>query len=246
MRDRAAPDHGRGNAVLNVPPLDALPASPAAAGDPQALPLVHADDALLVLNKPAGLLAVPGRGPDKQDCLAARVQQHYPDAKVVHRLDMATSGLMLMARGIDAQRTLSRAFENREVHKRYIAVVDGLLQPCAGTWGLIELPIIVDWPRRPLRIIDAERGKPSSTRWRVLENDVANNTTRLELEPVTGRSHQLRVHLQALGHPILGDALYAGAAVQARASRLLLHARTLELAHPVTGIALAFDSPAPF
>jgi tRNA pseudouridine32 synthase/23S rRNA pseudouridine746 synthase len=229
VRDGAAPHHGRGSPVLNA-----------------ALPLLFVDDALLVLDKPAGLLAVPGRGPTKQDCLATRVQRHYPDARVVHRLDMATSGLMLMARGADAQRTLSRAFEARTVHKRYIAVVDGLLKPCAGTWGLIDLPITVDWPRRPLRIIDAERGKPSTTRWRLLENDAAANTTRLELEPVTGRSHQLRVHLQALGHPILGDALYADAAVQARAPRLLLHACSLELAHPATGAALSFGSPAPF
>ncbi|HSV51234.1 MAG TPA: RluA family pseudouridine synthase [Burkholderiaceae bacterium] len=217
-----------------------------AAQRPQALPLVHADDAVVVLNKPAGLLAVPGRGPDKQDCLSDRVQQHYPDALVVHRLDMATSGLMVMARGAQAQRDLSRAFEKREVHKRYIAVVQGVLQPCAGTWGLIDLPIIVDWPRRPLRIIDAERGKPSTTRWRVLATDEEANTTRLELEPVTGRSHQLRVHLQALGHPILGDALYAEADVQARADRLLLHACALNFAHPMTGSALAFASAAPF
>lgn len=207
---------------------------------------LYADDSLLVLNKPAGLLSVPGRGEDKQDCLSHRVQQHYPDALVVHRLDMATSGLMLMARGADMQRALSRLFENREVHKRYVAVVDGRLhqgQPAQqdpGEWNLIDLPIAVDWPRRPLRIIDREHGKPSQTRWRTISFDVGSNSTRVELEPVTGRSHQLRVHLQALGHPILGDQLYAPAEVQAKASRLLLHAAMLAFSHPENGRAMRF------
>jgi tRNA pseudouridine32 synthase/23S rRNA pseudouridine746 synthase len=206
--------------------------------------LQHADDSLLVLDKPAGLLAVPGRGEDKQDCLSARVQAIYPDALVVHRLDQATSGLMLMARGAAMQRALSQAFENREVGKRYVAVVEGRLPSPADpqAWSLIDLPIIVDWPRRPLRVIDVESGKPSQTRWRVLAYDAAANTTRVELEPVTGRSHQLRVHLQALGHPILGDALYAPAEVQAKAPRLLLHAAALRFTHPASGLALSFES----
>jgi tRNA pseudouridine32 synthase / 23S rRNA pseudouridine746 synthase len=236
VRNRTAPDHGRGSSVLN----SAGTPAPALAG------LLYADDAMLVLDKPAGLLAVPGRGADKQDCLSARVQQHFADALVVHRLDMATSGLMLMARGLAAQRTLGQAFEQRLVHKRYVAVVDGLLTNTADDWGVIELPIIVDWPRRPLRIIDTERGKPSTTRWQVLQSDAAAHTTRLALEPVTGRSHQLRVHLQALGHAILGDALYASAEVLARAPRLLLHACELTVAHPTTGQALHFHSAAPF
>lgn len=210
--------------------------------------LVHADASLLVLNKPAGLLSVPGRGADKQDCLSTRVQQHYPDALVVHRLDMATSGLLLMARSISIQRALGALFERRQVDKRYIAVVDGTLAdaPGAGGWGLIDLPIAVDWPRRPLRIIDTQQGKASQTRWRVLAHDAAVDNTRLELAPLTGRSHQLRVHLQAVGHPILGDALYGDAAVQARAARLLLHASALALVHPVSGQRMQFDSPAPF
>ncbi len=212
--------------------------------------LVHADAALLVLAKPAGLLAVPGKGEDKQDCLSARVQASYPDALVVHRLDMATSGLMLMARSISIQRALGALFERREIHKRYVAVVDGRPTATPGTgpggWSLIDLPILVDWPRRPLRIIDAERGKASQTRWRAVAFDAPSQSTRVELEPVTGRSHQLRVHLQALGHPILGDRLYAPADVQARAPRLLLHACALGFVHPVSGIALQFDSPAPF
>jgi len=208
--------------------------------------VLYADEALLVVDKPAGLLAVPGRGADKQDCLAARVQARYPEARVVHRLDMATSGLMVMARSPAAQRELGKAFAAREVTKRYIAVVAGRPDVPSEDWGIIDLPIIVDWPSRPLRIVDRVHGKPSLTRWRVLEYDATGQDTRVELEPVTGRSHQLRVHLRELGHPILGDALYAPPDVQARAGRLLLHSRSLRFAHPLTGDALAFESPAPF
>ena len=209
--------------------------------------LVYADAGLLVLDKPAGLLSVPGRGEDKQDCLSARVQARYPDALVVHRLDMATSGLMLMARSVGIQRALGALFQRREIHKRYIAVVQGLPTPAQSPdgWGLIDLPIMVDWPRRPLRIIDAA-GKPSQTRWRVLAHDAPAQRTRLELEPLTGRSHQLRVHLQASGHPILGDRLYAPEAVCAMAERMLLHACTLAFVHPVNGEAMRFESAVPF
>jgi tRNA pseudouridine32 synthase/23S rRNA pseudouridine746 synthase len=215
---------------------------------PAGFELIHADAALLVLNKAAGLLSVPGKGEDKQDCLSTRVQQRYPDARVVHRLDMATSGLLLMARSVSIQRALGALFEHRQVDKRYVAVVDGELadSPGADGWGLIDLPIAVDWPRRPLRIIDAELGKASQTRWRVLARDAAACSTRLELAPLTGRSHQLRVHLQAINHPILGDRLYGDAAVQDRAPRLLLHACALAFVHPVSGQRVHFDSPAPF
>lgn len=202
--------------------------------------LVYRDDALLVVNKPAGLLAVPGRGEDKQDCLSARLQLEYPNALVVHRLDMATSGLILFARGAEMQRRLSFMFHEREVDKRYVAVLAGRLQP--GT-GEVDLPIAADWPNRPLRKIDAELGKPSLTRYRLLEFDTATDTSRVELEPVTGRTHQLRVHMAAIGHPILGDALYGDAA---SAPRLLLHAATLDLLHPLTGAPLHFVSSAPF
>lgn len=206
--------------------------------------LVHADDSLLVLNKPSGLLSVPGRGEDKQDCLSRRVQHCYPEALIVHRLDMATSGLMLMARSPAIQRVLSQSFEQREIHKTYLAVVDGCLAPAQGPdgWGLIDLPIAADWLRRPLRIIDAALGKPSQTRWQVLAFDAVTNSTRVALEPVTGRSHQLRVHLQALGHPILGDMLYAPEATQAKSARLLLHASRLQLTHPASGHPLTFES----
>lgn len=211
------------------------------------IPLLHADEALLVLDKPAGLLAVPGRGEDKQDCLSTRVQRRYPDAFIVHRLDMATSGLMLMARGAGAQRVVSQAFEKRQVHKRYTAVVSGHVGTPAGDWDMIDLPILLDWPRRPISIINT-RGKPSLTRWRVQAHEhlpTGQPVSRLELEPLTGRSHQLRVHLQAIGHPIIGDTLYADEPSQSASPRLLLHACALSLTHPVTGEILSFDS-APF
>ena len=205
--------------------------------------LVYVDEHLLVLDKPAGLLAVPGRGADKQDCLSARAQALWPDARVVHRLDMATSGLFLLARGLSMQRALSRAFAEREVDKRYEAVVDGTLGP-PGAEGVIDLPLAADWPNRPRQKVDPAQGRPSTTRWKVLSTDGA--TSRLALEPVTGRSHQLRVHLLAIGHPILGDALYAPPEARARAPRLLLHACALRLAHPAGGEPLSFESAAPF
>ena len=214
--------------------------------------VVHADEHLLVLEKPAGLLCVPGRGADKQDCLALRVQSRYPDALVVHRLDMATSGLWLMARGAEMQRRLSQAFAQRQVSKSYVAVVAGCpISPSPSAWATIELPIAADWPNRPLRVVDVEHGKPSQTRWRCLPPPASGepwgaDCTRVELEPVTGRSHQLRVHLQALGHPILGDPWYAPPEVRVRAPRLLLHASELRLEHPATGQALSLVSPAPF
>ena len=208
--------------------------------------LLYQDDVLLILNKPSGLLSVPGRGEDKQDCLSARVQAQFSDALVVHRLDMATSGLLLMARGLTAQRSLNAAFENRQVTKRYVACVAGLL-PIDSQWQTIDLPILVDWPNRPLRTIHPN-GQPSVTRWRCIsnENQTFQGTSRLELEPVTGRSHQLRVHLQALGHPIAGDSLYAPLEVQALAPRLLLHACSLSFPHPLSGEALQFQCPADF
>lgn len=212
------------------------------------LDVIHEDENLIVLNKPAGLLAVPGKGPDKQDCLSTRAQARWPDALVVHRLDMATSGLVVMARGIEAQRTLSLAFEERRVHKRYTAVVAGDLinpQPDNG-WNTIELPLTADWPNRPRQKVDLEHGKPSVTRWRIAPGPTNPGTTRLELEPVTGRTHQLRVHLQALGHPMVGDALYAAPHQQAMADRLLLHAHWLKLSHPFHGQTLEFQSPCPF
>jgi tRNA pseudouridine32 synthase/23S rRNA pseudouridine746 synthase len=210
------------------------------------LTLLHVDDALLVLDKPAGLLAVPGRGADKQDCLSSRAQQQFPDALIVHRLDMATSGLMLLARGVAMQRALSQSFAERTVSKRYVAVVDGLLSAAPGEWGVIDMPLGADWQQRPRQCVDPLHGKASVTRWRVLDQNPQDQTTRLELEPITGRTHQLRVHLMALGHAIVGDALYASPRVQAMAARLLLHASSLALSHPLSGQPMQWHSPAPF
>jgi len=208
--------------------------------------VVHYEDAhLLVLDKPAGLLSVPGRGPERADCLTARVQQRWPDALVVHRLDQATSGLMLLARGIETQRCLSAAFANRAIHKRYEAIVHGRpdISDATDGWHEIDLPLIVDWPRRPRSKVDHDIGKRSLTRWKVLSHDIVQCTTRMLLEPVTGRSHQLRVHMLAMGHPIVGDTLYRP---EDRAARLMLHASELRLRHPVTDEELALRSPPPF
>jgi tRNA pseudouridine32 synthase/23S rRNA pseudouridine746 synthase len=214
----------------------------AAADSPRWL---HQDDTCVVVDKPSGLLSVPGRGPDKQDCAARRVQARVPDALVVHRLDMATSGVWLMARGPDMQRAYSRAFAERTADKRYVAVVAGRVQADPDqAWQQIDLPLAPDWPRRPLQKVDHTQGRPSLTRWRVLAHE--GDTTRLELAPRTGRSHQLRVHLLALGHPILGDALYAPPEVRDRASRLLLHASALTLPDPHGGPARSWVCPAPF
>lgn len=202
--------------------------------------IVYADNALVAVDKPAGLLAVPGRGAGKLDCVARRVQRIFRDALVVHRLDMATSGLMLMARGAPAQRRLAMAFAKRETHKRYLAVVRGCVQSGHGD---IDLPLATDWPNRPKQKVDAEHGKPSLTRYRRLAYDAATGTTRLELEPVTGRSHQLRVHLLAIGHPIVGDTLYVP---DDPAPRLLLHACALRVPHPVHGGDVQLRSDAPF
>ena len=214
---------------------------------------LHVDASLLVFDKPAGLLCVPGRGPDKQDCLSARAERQWPDAKVVHRLDMATSGLVLMARGIEAQRALSLAFEKRRVHKRYTAVVCGELRSDLSLtlsedgWHTIDLPLLLDWQNRPRSIVNHVDGKPSLTRWRLAEPepDDPPGATRLDLEPITGRSHQLRVHLQAIGHPIVGDPLY-GAVPPDPAQRLLLHAKAIRFPHPATGEVMAFVAPCPF
>lgn len=212
---------------------------------PEGVQAVWEDEHLLVLHKPAGLLCVPGRGPDKQDCLSARALLRWPDALVVHRLDQATSGLVMMARSLPIQRQLSEAFASRKMEKRYVAVVHGFLAAGNGDdWQTINLPIAADWERRPLRVVDAATGKPSQTLWRVLAHDSQANTTRVELEPLTGRTHQLRVHMAALGHPIVGDALYGSAQVSDQ--RLLLHARALGFCHPVHQNWRQVQNPEPF
>ena len=204
---------------------------------------LYLDEHMLVLNKPSGLLSVPGRGPDKQDCLSKRVQAIYSDALVVHRLDQDTSGLLIMARGIEAQRRISKAFETRLVHKRYVAVVYARPECSeidAEGWAVIEGAILLDWPNRPLHIIHPD-GKPSQSRWRLLES--SDSASLIELEPVTGRTHQLRVHMQSIGHPILGDSLYAPENIRAMTPRLMLHAKSIRLKHPFTEEPLSFDVP---
>ena len=204
------------------------------------LDLLHVDEALLVVNKPAGVLSVPGKGDGQCNNLTSWLQHCFADALVVHRLDQATSGLMLFARGAEAQRSLSMAFEQRRVHKLYEAVVNGLV---AEDEGVIDAPLSADWPRRPRQVVDLENGKPSTTHWRVLQRQAC--TTRLHLEPLTGRSHQLRVHLLWLGHPIVGDSLYGSTSASAH-DRLLLHATLLRFCHPVSQAELIFTSSAPF
>lgn len=201
--------------------------------------LHYIDDALLVAEKPAGLLSVPGRSAENQDCVVARLQALYPDALTVHRLDQVTSGLLLHARGKPMQVALSAQFEQRQVDKCYEAIVQGLLQADAGQ---VDLPLMVDWPNRPKQKVDHEGGKPALTRWRVLARDAHAQRTRVALEPVTGRSHQLRLHMASLGHPIVGDVLYDAAPAQ----RVCLHARQLRFTHPVTGELLQFESAVPF
>ena len=195
--------------------------------------------------KPSGMLSVPGRGPDKQDCLSARLAQAGLPSMVVHRLDQATSGLMLFARSAEMQRQLSHAFAQRQVNKQYLACVAGHLPP-SDDWQLIDVPIAADWPRRPLRIV-ADNGQSSQTLWRSLgpcmgqTTDVNSAGTWLALRPLSGRTHQLRVHLQHIGHPIWGDAMYAPPDVRACAPRLMLHAQRLAFTHPTTDQDLAFE-----
>jgi tRNA pseudouridine32 synthase/23S rRNA pseudouridine746 synthase len=204
--------------------------------------LLFADDWLLVMEKPSGLLSVPGRGADKQDCLWARAARMFSDALIVHRLDMATSGLILLARGKAMQRALSQMFAERRVEKHYEAIVTGRL---AATVGRVDLPLICDWPNRPRQKVCFTHGKPALTEFRRLGfEDEAR--TRVLLLPHTGRSHQLRVHMQAIGHPILGDELYATPTERNAASRLLLHASRLCFAHPVNARKIVLTSPAPF
>jgi tRNA pseudouridine32 synthase / 23S rRNA pseudouridine746 synthase len=204
------------------------------------LPRLYEDESLVAIDKPAGMLSVPGRGEANRECVAARVQAELPDALVVHRLDQATSGVMLFGRGAAPQRALSIAFAEQRVAKRYEAVVHGIV---ADDEGEIDLPLLTDWPNRPRQKVDHEQGKASLTRWRVLSRDASLHTTRLQLEPVTGRSHQLRVHLAAIGHAIVGDTLYAPTATE---PRLLLHACELRLPHPLDGRTLVVTSPLPF
>jgi tRNA pseudouridine32 synthase/23S rRNA pseudouridine746 synthase len=203
--------------------------------------IVHHDEDIIVLNKPSGLLSVPGKAEAHKDSLQLRVQRCFPSATIVHRLDMATSGLMVMALNMDSHRKLSKAFELRQTAKSYLARVYGEL---AEAQGSIELPLICDWPNRPKQMVDHQRGKAALTYFKRLQSDTSESL--VELTPVTGRSHQLRVHMLSLGHPILGDRLYAHSTALSAASRLQLHAKYLAFSHPQSEQPMQFNCPAPF
>ncbi len=204
---------------------------------------LYQDNDIVAVSKPAWLLSVPGRGEDKRDSVAYRVQQRFPEARTVHRLDWATSGVIIMALNAEAHRRLNRQFAERQTQKRYIAVVAGLVEQDEQ---LIDLPLRCDWENRPRQIIDFEQGKPSQTLIQVDKRDAAQQRTRLILKPITGRSHQLRVHLQHIGHPIIGDQLYAPPEWRDGFPRLLLHAEWLQVTQPSTGETLSFLDDSPF
>ncbi|MBL8562421.1 MAG: RluA family pseudouridine synthase [Gemmobacter sp.] len=204
------------------------------------LDILHHDSALLIVNKPAGLLSVPGKDPGKEDCLIDRLRRVFPEVLLVHRLDCDTSGVMVFALTKAAQGHLGQQFEKRQTKKVYLARLWGLLEPKEGT---VDLPLCVDWPNRPRQHVNHEQGKPAITDWRVQRHD--GKTTRVRLMPLTGRSHQLRVHMLSLGHPILGDPIYAtGEALDY--PRMMLHAESLRLRHPETGKSLTYSAPVPF
>jgi tRNA pseudouridine32 synthase/23S rRNA pseudouridine746 synthase len=204
------------------------------------LDILHQDHEILLVNKPSGLLSVPGKGDHLSDCLIARVKEAFPEALLVHRLDMDTSGVMVFGLTPHAQRHLGLQFEKRQTKKTYVARVWGEM---AAKTGEVDLPLIVDWPNRPLQMVDHENGKPAQTEWRVMRT--GNGETRVRLYPRTGRSHQLRVHMLALGHPILGDPFYAKGPAR-DFPRLMLHAESLRLRHPDGGKGMNFSVKAPF
>ncbi|MTD41051.1 bifunctional tRNA pseudouridine(32) synthase/23S rRNA pseudouridine(746) synthase RluA [Erwinia sp. CPCC 100877] len=206
------------------------------------LVILYQDEHIMVVNKPSGLLSVPGRAEEHKDSVMTRIQRDFPQAESVHRLDMATSGVIAVALTKAAERELKRQFREREPQKHYLARVCG--HP-AQEEGLVDLPLICDWPNRPKQKVCHETGKPAQTQYKVLEYG-ADNTARLLLKPITGRSHQLRVHMQALGHPILGDKFYATPEARARADRLLLHAWTLTITHPEYGNSMTFRASPDF
>ena len=208
-----------------------------------AIPILFEDTHFLIVDKPSGLLTTPGRGPDKQDCLITRIQIDYPHARIVHRLDMATSGIIILALSHKAQAAMGKLFEQRCVEKEYLAIVDGKLDQANGE---IDLPLICDWDNRPRQKVCFENGKPAQTLFTLLEYDEQHDCSRVQLQPLTGRSHQLRVHMLALGHAIVGDYFYAAESVLAKSKRLLLHAQRISFIHPMTKQPLDIYSPVPF
>ncbi len=204
------------------------------------LDVLYSDDHIVVADKPSGLLSVPGRGEDRADCFINRLREGFPDILLVHRLDLDTSGVMIFGRTKAAQGFLGQQFEKRLTKKIYLARLWGEVAEDAGQ---VDLPLIVDWPNRPRQHVNYETGKPSVTDWRVLKR--GGGETRIRLMPLTGRSHQLRIHMAEIGHPILGDPLYASGAA-ADFPRLMLHADSLKIRHAETGVMMTFSAPCPF
>lgn len=205
------------------------------------LDIIYQDEDILILNKPSGLLTVPGKAPEHKDSLDYRVRLVWPLARIVHRLDMATSGLVVMAMHAQSQRDLNKQFELRQTQKRYFALLEGQVPVDSGA---VDLPLLCDWPNRPKQMVHFECGKPSLTYFNVLERH--SNQTRVELTPITGRSHQLRVHMLWLGHPILGDKFYGTEQGRRSVDRLQLHAGSLQFRHPTSGTELYFEVRCPF
>lgn len=204
------------------------------------LAILYEDDQIIVADKPAGLLSVPGKLAGREDCLITRLQAARWDALLVHRLDCDTSGVMIFARNKRAQGFLGQEFEQRRAQKTYIARVAGQM---SGDAGRVDLPLCADWPNRPRQMVSHEHGRPAVTDWQVIGREATE--TRVRLTPLTGRSHQLRVHMLALGHPILGDPIYATGPAR-DFPRLMLHAETLSLHHPATGLRVSFSAACPF
>lgn len=207
------------------------------------IPILYQDDSLLIVDKPADLLTTPGRGEDKQDCLISRLLLTYPNARIIHRLDMATSGIVVLALTHSAQVAMGHLFEKRLIEKTYIAIVDGALPALAGE---VDKPLICDWENRPIQKVCFETGKSALTYYEQLGYDESADSTRVRLTPKTGRSHQLRVHMLSLGHPILGDYFYAPEPILKKSKRLLLHASEIQFLHPVSQHSLLIKSPVPF
>lgn len=195
------------------------------------IPILYQDDDVLIVDKPAELLTVPGRGADKQDCLINRIKVNEPNARIVHRLDMSTSGIVIIAKHYDAQAAMGRLFEQRNIQKKYTAVVAGRLKEKQGR---VDLPLMCDWPNRPKQKVDHTEGKAAQTDFEVIAYDTSLEHSRVSLKPITGRSHQLRVHMLAMGHPIVGDNLYAPTIIREQSPRLLLHASEIEFIQPLT------------
>lgn len=206
------------------------------------LDILYQDNNLIALNKPSGLLSVPGRGEDKQDCMLSRLQIEFPEALVIHRLDMPTSGIIMFARNKETQKIMGKLFEKKLIRKQYFAKVHGVLKE---TQGLINQPLMTDWNNRPRQKIDYKQGKPSQTRF-TLTSVIDEKNSIVKLEPITGRSHQLRVHMSSLGHAILGDDLYGTLQTRNESSRLLLHAENINFIDPITNKYINIHCPVDF